>query len=74
MGYCWRDKKFYSEDELKQKALKSLVGRMMFENKFYWVDKTVDMNDDVQNTYYNCKKMKDVELSMLQLNYIPNNF
>lgn len=58
IGYCWRDKKFYSEDELKQKALKSLVGRMMFINKFYWDDKTVNMDDDVQDTYYNCKNKK----------------
>ena len=56
IGYCWRDKKFYSEDELKQKALKNLIGRMMFLNKFYWDDKTVNMNDDVQNTEYYCKK------------------
>lgn len=33
-GYCWRDKKYYSKKELWNKAMKSLTGRMFYENRY----------------------------------------
>ncbi len=34
-GYCWRDKKYYSKKELWYKAMKSLTGRMFYENRYH---------------------------------------
>ena len=56
IGYCWRDKKFYSKDDLKQKALKSLAGRMIFENQFYWNNKAIVGQGDPRGARYHCKK------------------
>ena len=57
-GYCWRDKKFYSKDELKQKALKSLAERMIFVNQFYWDNKAIFGQGDDIGTEYHCIKNK----------------
>ncbi|WMY91382.1 hypothetical protein [Snodgrassella communis] len=45
-GYCWRDRKYYSKEELWHNAMKSLTGRMIYENKLYWDDKVVGAGPD----------------------------
>ena len=55
-GYCWRDKRFYSKDELKQKALKSLAERMIFVNQLYWNNKAIYGQGEDNDTEYYCIK------------------
>ncbi|WP_239350487.1 hypothetical protein [Snodgrassella communis] len=55
-GYCWRDRKYYSKEELWHKAMKSLTGRMIYENKFYWDDKIVNANNQTLSTEEDCER------------------
>ena len=58
VGYCWRDKRFYSKNELKQKALKSLAEWMIFENQLYWNNKAIYGQGGDIDTEYFCIKNK----------------
>lgn len=57
-GYCWRDRKYYSKEELWHKAMKSLTGRMIYENKFYWDNKVIDAGGDPMPTAGDCNRWK----------------
>ncbi|WP_370386141.1 hypothetical protein ABW387_17180 [Snodgrassella alvi] len=43
-GYCWRDRKYYTKKELWHKAMKSLIGKIIYENKLYWENRTKNMD------------------------------
>ena len=45
-GYCWRDRRYYSKEELWFKAMKSLVTRMLYENQFFMQYEPLDAGDD----------------------------
>ena len=45
-GFCWRDKRFYSKEELKEKAMKSLLKRLSYGMKVYSSGKSVWGADD----------------------------
>jgi hypothetical protein len=55
-GYCWRDRKYYSKEELWHKAMKSLTGRMIYENKLYWDDKVIDAGGNPRPTAADCNR------------------
>ncbi|MCO6517689.1 hypothetical protein [Snodgrassella sp.] len=55
-GYCWRDRKYYSKEELWHKAMKSLTGRIIYENKFYWDNKVIDAGGDPRPTAADCNR------------------
>ena len=55
-GYCWRDKKYYSKEELWHKAMKSLTGRMIYENKFYWDNKVTNVDGEFLPTAADCRR------------------
>ncbi|WP_239350455.1 hypothetical protein [Snodgrassella communis] len=55
-GYCWRDRKYYSKDELWHKAMKSLTGRMIYKNKLYWDNKVIDAGGDPRPTAADCNR------------------
>ncbi|PIT53837.1 hypothetical protein BHC44_05440 [Snodgrassella alvi] len=57
-GYCWRDRKYYSKEELWHKAMKSLTGRMIYENKLYWDNKVIDAGGDPMPTAGDCNSWK----------------
>ena len=45
-GYCWRDRRYYSKEELWFKAMKSFVTRMLYENQFFMQYEPLDAGDD----------------------------
>ncbi|WP_143557486.1 hypothetical protein [Snodgrassella alvi] len=55
-GYCWRDKKYYSKEELWHKAMKSLTGRMIYKNKLYWDNEVIDAGGDPRPTAADCNR------------------
>ena len=54
IGYCWRDKKYYSKEELWHKAMKSLIGKIIYENKLYWENQIKNMDGKFLPTYDQC--------------------
>jgi hypothetical protein len=67
-GYCWRDRKYYSKEELWYKAMKSLTGRMIYENKFYWDNKVVNINDDFLPTEEECARWNGCRVFKISMN------
>ncbi|WP_239350475.1 hypothetical protein [Snodgrassella communis] len=67
-GYCWRDRKYYSKDELWHKAMKSLTGRMIYENKFYWDDKIVNANNQTLSTEEDCVRWNGCRVFKIPIN------
>ena len=67
-GYCWRDRKYYSKEELWQKAMKSLTGRMIYENKFYWDNKVVNINGDYLPTEEECARWDGCRVFKIPMN------
>ena len=67
-GYCWRDRKYYSKEELWQKAMKSLTGRMIYENKFYWDNKVVNINGDYLPTEEECARWDGCRVFKISMN------
>ena len=67
-GYCWRDHKYYSKDELWYKALKSLTGRIIYENKLYWDNETLDMNGQKDLTRHKCKSSDSCRVWSIPIN------
>ncbi len=60
-GYCWRDKKYYSAEELKHKAMVSLTERMLTVVDLFKQDKamnTVQLEVHAE-TAANCKRFKN---------------
>lgn len=53
-GYCWRDRKYYTKKELWHKAMKSLIGKIIYENKLYWENRTKNMDGKFLPTYGQC--------------------
>lgn len=67
-GYCWRDKKYYSKEELWYKAMKSLTGRMIYENKFYWDNKVVNDNGEFLPTADDCRRSQGCRVFKIPMN------
>ncbi|WP_239350483.1 hypothetical protein [Snodgrassella communis] len=67
-GYCWRDRKYYSKEELWHKAMKSLIGRMIYENKFYWDNKIVNDNGEFLPTEDECVRQKGCRVFKIPMN------
>ncbi|KDN15375.1 hypothetical protein BGI40_09780 [Snodgrassella communis] len=67
-GYCWRDRKYYSKEELWYKAMKSLTGRMIYENKFYWDNKIVNDNGEFLPTEDECVRQKGCRVFKIPMN------
>ena len=77
-GYCWRDRKYYSKEELWHKAMKSLTGRMIYENKFYWDNKIVNDNGEFLPTEDECVRQKGCRVFKIPMNpdkekFLKNN-
>ncbi|PIT09658.1 hypothetical protein [Snodgrassella communis] len=77
-GYCWRDRKYYSKEELWHKAMKSLTGRMIYENKFYWDNKVIDAGGDPMPTAGDCNRWKGCRVFKIPINpdkekFLKNN-
>ncbi|AHN28803.1 hypothetical protein SALWKB2_1421 [Snodgrassella alvi wkB2] len=53
-GYCWRDRTYYTKKELWHKAMKSLIGKIIYENKLYWENKMKNMDGQFLLTYRQC--------------------
>ncbi|MDO5687417.1 MAG: hypothetical protein Q4G42_08580 [Neisseria sp.] len=46
-GYCWRDKKYYTMEELKEKAMVGLSRRMLETTEFYRNEQVLNANDEI---------------------------
>lgn len=55
-GYCWRDRKYYSKEELWYKAMKSLTGRMIYENNLFWDNEVLDAEGKRSWTSADCER------------------
>ena len=73
-GYCWRDKKYYSKEELWHKAMKSLTGRMIYENKFYWDNKVVNDNGEFLPTEDECVRWNGCKVFKIPMNPDKENY
>ena len=67
-GYCWRDKKYYSKEELWHKAMKSLTGRMIYENKFYWDNKVTNVDGEFLPTADDCRRSEGCRVWRIPIN------
>ena len=67
-GYCWRDRKYYSKEELWHKAMKSLTGRMIYENKFYWDNKVTNVNGEFLPTADDCRRSEGCRVWRIPIN------
>ena len=67
-GYCWRDQKYYSKEELWYKAMKSLTGRIIYENKLYWDNETLDANGQKRLTRHRCKSNDSCKVRRIPIN------
>jgi hypothetical protein len=77
-GYCWRDRKYYSKEELWHKAMKSLTGRMIYENKFYWDNKVANIDGEFLPTEDECVRQKGCRVFKIPMNpdkekFLKNN-
>ena len=67
-GYCWRDKKYYSKEELWHKAMKSFTGRMIYENKLYWDNEVIDAGGHPRPTAADCKRSQGCRVWRIPIN------
>jgi hypothetical protein len=67
-GYCWRDRKYYSKEELWHKAMKSLTGRMIYENKVHWDNKIVNDNGEFLPTEEECARWNGCRVIKIPMN------
>ena len=67
-GYCWRDQKYYSKEELWYKAMKSLTGRIIYENELYWHNETLDMDGKKEFTSDDCKNSNSCRVWRIPIN------
>lgn len=61
-GFCWRDKRFYTKEELKEKAMKSLLKKLSYGMDIYRSGKNVYGASDqfeIENKWYCSKKNKE---------------
>ena len=60
-GFCWRDNRFYTKEELKEKAMKSLLKRLSYGMDIYRTGKELNINYQLQfeNKWYCSKKNKE---------------
>ena len=73
-GYCWRDKKYYSKEELWYKAMKSLTGRMIYENKFYWDNEVIDAGGHPRPTAADCRRSQGCRVLKIHINLFNQEF
>ena len=73
-GYCWRDKKYYSKEELWHKAMKSLTGRMIYENKLYWDNEVIDAGGDPRPTAADCSRFRGCRVLKIPMSLINQEF
>jgi hypothetical protein len=69
-GYCWRDKKYYSKEELWHKAMKSLTGRMLYENKLYWDNEVIDAGGNPRPTAADCIRYRGCRVLKIPMSLI----
>lgn len=67
-GYCWRDRKYYTKEELLHKAMKSFTGLMIYKNKLYWDNKTFDMDGEQTITRNICERGKSCRVYRVPIN------
>ena len=67
-GYCWRDKKYYSKEELWHKAMKSFTGRMIYENKLYWDNEVIDAGGHPRPTAADCRRSQGCRVFKISMN------
>ena len=67
-GYCWRDQKYYSKEELWYKAMKSLTGRIIYKNKLYWDNETLGANGQKLLTRHKCKSNDSCKVRRIPIN------
>lgn len=59
-GFCWRDKRFYSKEELKEKAMKSLLKRLSYGMNIYRTGRELNTNSQLQfENKSRCRHKKD---------------
>ena len=73
-GYCWRDKKYYSKEELWYKAMKSLTGRMIYENKLYWDNEVIDAGGHPRPTAADCRHSQGCRVLKIPINLFNQEF
>ena len=71
-GYCWRDKTYYSEKELKDKAMVSLVGKMLTQIDLYKKGRVVHplQEEVIAETASFCKTSE----TRCRVWFIPQNY
>ena len=73
-GYCWRDRKYYSKEELWHKAIKSFTGRMIYENKLYWDNEVIDAGGDPRPTAADCSRFRGCRVLKIPMSLINQEF
>ncbi|PIT23345.1 hypothetical protein BGI36_01935 [Snodgrassella communis] len=69
-GYCWRDRKYYSKEELWYKAMKSFTGRMIYENKLYWDNEVIDAGGNPRPTAADCRRFQGCRVLKIPMSLI----
>lgn len=71
-GYCWRDKTYYSEKELKDKAMVSLTGKMLVLNELYKKGEVIHplQEEVIAETASFCKSSK----TDCRVWFVPRNY
>ncbi|WP_416191700.1 hypothetical protein [Neisseria sp. CCUG12390] len=57
-GYCWRDRKFYTAEELQPKAMVGFAGRLLGEAEAYRTDQTTNQGGQAY-TSADCRRYED---------------
>ena len=73
-GYCWRDKKYYSKEELWHKAMKNFTGRMIYENKLYWDNEVIDAGGHPRPTAADCRRSQGCRVLKIPVNLFNQEF
>lgn len=73
-GYCWRDRKYYTKKELWHKAMKSLIGKIIYENKLYWENRTKNMDGKFLPTYGQCTSSNNCRVWQVPIDLTNQKF
>ena len=71
-GYCWRDEKYYTEEELKENAMVSLAGKMLTQIDLYKKGRVVHplQEEVIAETASFCKTSE----TRCRVWFIPQNY
>ena len=67
-GYCWRDRRYYSKEELWFKAMKSLTTRMLYENQIFLQYEPLDASDEAFPADEYCRRENGCFVTMISKN------